>query len=743
MHTGRHSWTANTFDREAICATALRLVLAVFAAVIVLISLLHGLSRARCQNPSPIDFSLDVATDDTARCRIPTLDITKIVYPSNPEVGSVVTIGFIITGLNPKPVDVVLVQDVSGSMQGQRLEDSKDAAIAFVNMKQDEDRVAVVAYSSTVRLTRPLTASKLAITTTIEGLKASGRTNVGAGIEEGYRQVISPTSPTDFATDTVKAMILLSDGWANEPVAGNPKEHAREWARKARDCGILIFTVGFGENSNAVDWRLLRYIADTTDGKYYFAPNSTQLMAIYQEIAMELRNIVITDVLQPGVSLDCGLIPNGWGCFTGTGGLTTVTYTISNERPMDDPLILSFTATVSLTPEYERQVVNAPGSCVHYDGPGNPFDSPDSPPCQCFENRTVCMRPYLTDTYEPDGNWRKCKPIFPGEPQLHSFSHSGDVDWVGGEVRFGEIYAFTTTGVSADVGDRVLELCVISGMEPIPQVTGTNSLVWSFENSSSTSASEQDRASIICLSEPIYYCLGVSSLDDRFGCGTRYELSAERSPLPASITVTVHPSAHTAHQGQSAACILSVDATPGFEWPVVLTVDTLPGTTTTLSPNVLRRSQSATLAITTGLSTPTGTHALTVSGVGGSLSDTTTISLSILPADFTLAVTPPVHTAFRGQTFSFLVELASATPGFAFPVALDVGGAPSSTPFRMAPSEITSGTQATLFITTTDATPLGSHRLVVTGTVGKPEHSTQAAVQITVVGVFLPIILRH
>ncbi len=47
---------------------------------------------------------------------------------------------------NTTPTGVVLVIDASNSMAGQKLEEAKDAALAFVEQKRPEDQVAVIAF---------------------------------------------------------------------------------------------------------------------------------------------------------------------------------------------------------------------------------------------------------------------------------------------------------------------------------------------------------------------------------------------------------------------------------------------------------------------------------------------------------------------------------------------------------------------------------------------------------------------
>jgi len=379
-----------------------RLALAVFIALVVLISLCGRLSEARRQvqashtaaTTRPSDgpsYALCAAAQDVpTRCHRPALSITKQIDPAIPDTGGVVTITFIITGLGLKRVDVVLVQDVSGSMgerdtpSGQsRLEFAKAAAITFVSELSHTDRVAVVAYNDTAWLVQPLISDTNVVTRAINGLTASGWTNIGDGIRSAYEELITSTR---YHSRTVKAMVLLSDGNANRRI-NDPEGYARYWARAAGDCGILIYTIGLGDLSEGdpdllVNQELLQTIAYTTGGEYYYSPDGTNLGTIYKEIALELRNLEITDVLSPGVGLDCNLLPAAWKCITGSG-FTTITIPISNSELITNPWVRSFTATVNLDPRYEGPI-NASGSDTCYDGPGGPT-------CSSFENPTATV----------------------------------------------------------------------------------------------------------------------------------------------------------------------------------------------------------------------------------------------------------------------------------------------------------------------------------------------------------------
>ncbi len=58
----------------------------------------------------------------------------------------------------------------------------------------------------------------------------------------------------------------------------------RAAARKAKDAGILVFTIGLGQ---AVDQVLMRDIA-SQPAWYFFAPDTSQLEAIYGQIAYSI-----------------------------------------------------------------------------------------------------------------------------------------------------------------------------------------------------------------------------------------------------------------------------------------------------------------------------------------------------------------------------------------------------------------------------------------------------------------------
>ena len=370
-------------------ALLLSLILGTLGIVLVLAVLGTWTVASASKNGDALNISIYAPPDFTAAsATTTTVYVTKTVEPDDPDTGGIVSICFTITGLEPRKIDVVLAQDVSGSMDepaGEgvtqtRLEASQAAARAFVNSLPDTDRAAVVPYSDTVYVNRvlPLTTTKSSVLGAIDDLIAGGNTNIGEGIKVSHEELI--TSPR-YVSDTVKTIILLSDGKANRPVDENTaKEYAREQAEAAARDDVKIYSIGFGGDA---DGEFLQEIANIGGGQYFFAPDGSALETIYLAIALELHNVVVADILVSGVELDCARWPEGW-CVEGPGGVTTVTLPISDTLLISGSATICFTATVNLDPNYEGPI-NLPGSGICY------LSSNGEPICEEFDNPPVTV----------------------------------------------------------------------------------------------------------------------------------------------------------------------------------------------------------------------------------------------------------------------------------------------------------------------------------------------------------------
>ena len=111
--------------------------------------------------------------------------------------------------LQPKPIDVIIIIDRSGSMQdNNKMAYAKTAAKSFVNkMNVSRDRVGLVSYGSTTSLDKSLTNDFASVKTKITNLNADGATQMRNGLYKAIKNV------KDNGRDTsVKAVILMTDG---------------------------------------------------------------------------------------------------------------------------------------------------------------------------------------------------------------------------------------------------------------------------------------------------------------------------------------------------------------------------------------------------------------------------------------------------------------------------------------------------------------------------------------------------
>ena len=197
-------------------------------------------------------------------------------------------------------IDIVLTMDLSTSMGAQdfdpnRLEVAKRVARDFVS-RREYDRIGLVAYAGEAYTKAPLTVDKEIIDRFISELEM-GEITDGTAIGLGLETAINRLKDSDAVS---KIIILLTDGENN---AGD--RHKPEVAAEiAKQFGIRVYTIGVGSGEETlmpsapigggryrfkptrgtVDDKLLSYIAEETDGRYFRARDMEELESIYDYI---------------------------------------------------------------------------------------------------------------------------------------------------------------------------------------------------------------------------------------------------------------------------------------------------------------------------------------------------------------------------------------------------------------------------------------------------------------------------
>lgn len=183
-------------------------------------------------------------------------------------------------------LSICLVLDRSGSMAGQPNADLEQAASTFVNLMQPDDYGAVINFSSlwNIELAQDFTQDKNALLAAINGRDAIGATALYSAVWLG----LDITSQRQGG----KAIIAMTDGGDN-----NSDKSLQQVIDRANLTGIPIFTVGL-DGSDFYEYPL-QHMADETGGLYFFAPNSSQLEAIYRRISLQLQNAVQISFISP------------------------------------------------------------------------------------------------------------------------------------------------------------------------------------------------------------------------------------------------------------------------------------------------------------------------------------------------------------------------------------------------------------------------------------------------------------
>ncbi len=173
--------------------------------------------------------------------------------------------------------NLVFLLDVSGSMKdNNKLPLLKQAMKLLVEQLGENDRVAIVTYASQagVRLPSTVADQHETIRAAIDGLRADGSTNGGAGIQMAYEQALAGT-----IEGGVNRVILATDGDLN---VGITDDDALVRLIKEKAAAHVFLTVlGFGEG-NLQDAKLEK-LADNGNGVYAYVDSLREARKVLVE----------------------------------------------------------------------------------------------------------------------------------------------------------------------------------------------------------------------------------------------------------------------------------------------------------------------------------------------------------------------------------------------------------------------------------------------------------------------------
>ena len=119
------------------------------------------------------------------------------------------------------PLNLSLVLDKSGSMQGKKIQNLRQAAKLVVDRLGPQDTISIVAFSDRKYLiaeSQPVT-DKGALKKKIDRIRDGGGTAISGGMGQGLKELGKTLSP-----DRVSRMLLLTDGAGNVSLTDTPPQ---------------------------------------------------------------------------------------------------------------------------------------------------------------------------------------------------------------------------------------------------------------------------------------------------------------------------------------------------------------------------------------------------------------------------------------------------------------------------------------------------------------------------------------
>lgn len=180
-------------------------------------------------------------------------------------------------GETSKQVGVVLVVDVSGSMRANnKIAQARAAARQFVEQKQPNQLVAIVAFSDRPRVVVNFTADQAPLLAAIDGLQASGETSL-------YDGVNAATVLLGERPDLQPNIVVLSDG--KDTVSSVPIEAA---------VGSVITSKAslnaIGLRGGDFDKAALERLVGSTGGAYVETSDPRRLADLFAQVQASLQN---------------------------------------------------------------------------------------------------------------------------------------------------------------------------------------------------------------------------------------------------------------------------------------------------------------------------------------------------------------------------------------------------------------------------------------------------------------------
>jgi Ca-activated chloride channel family protein len=211
----------------------------------------------------PADLTLDIKGAESPLTRSNGVDPdqprTTLQLPGAQVIDQVRNVWWLIK----RKTNVYLVVDTSGSMEGQKLSNVKEALAVFVNQIEGTDeRVGLIEFWGTVDTLVPLDRlgnNRSALLTAIDGLEAGGDTALLDGVAQAHKELYQLND-----SERINAIVVMTDGMENASHISIREMQARLTRSNEAGVPVVIFAIAYGDDA---DHFTLQQLAEPSGGQ--------------------------------------------------------------------------------------------------------------------------------------------------------------------------------------------------------------------------------------------------------------------------------------------------------------------------------------------------------------------------------------------------------------------------------------------------------------------------------------------
>jgi Ca-activated chloride channel family protein len=164
---------------------------------------------------------------------------------------------------NKRRTNVMLVVDTSGSMEGEKIDNVKEALATFLDqIKSDEERVGLIEFYTDV--TERVKISELKnnrsdLVRAVANLDSGGNTALLDGVAAAYERLQQLNDPS-----RINAIVVMTDGKENASAISLSQLVKRLQDGNQRGVPVVIFAIAYGSDA---DMKMLQTLSDATGGQ--------------------------------------------------------------------------------------------------------------------------------------------------------------------------------------------------------------------------------------------------------------------------------------------------------------------------------------------------------------------------------------------------------------------------------------------------------------------------------------------